>query len=209
LKVRKPKRLPLEALAPYLLELPDPPRPFDWSALFGNDRTVELEVGFGKGGFLVAVGEANPETNYVGVEIDRALQLYVATRIAKRELRNVRVARADARLFMQGFVGSGSLRAIHVYFPDPWWKKRHKKRRVFTKSFAAECARTLQPGGLLFLATDVEEYFGVMTELMGATQSFERLPENEPLQRSETNFERKAREQGQAVWRARFRRTAT
>lgn len=203
--MRKGKRLPLEALAPYLLELPQPPDPFDWPAVFGNDRPVELEVGFGKGGFLVAVSQANPEINYVGVEIDRALQLYVATRIAKRGLRNVRVAKADARLFIRDCVPAASLNAVHVYFPDPWWKKRHKKRRVFTDTFAAECARVLRPGGRLFIASDVEEYFGVMTGLVEGTREFRRL-EEKIAAAVVTNFERKAREQERGVWRAAYER---
>jgi tRNA (guanine-N7-)-methyltransferase len=204
--VRKAKRLPLEALAPYLLEIPFPPSPADWSAVFGNTRPIEAEVGFGKGGFLVAVSEAHPETNYIGVEIDRALQLYVATRLAKRALRNVRVARADARMFLQHFVPPSSLQAIHVYFPDPWWKKRHKKRRVFTAEFASLCARALQPGGMLLVATDVEEYFSVMTDLVRATTSFDPLSPEASQATCMTNFERKAREQGREVWRATFRR---
>jgi tRNA (guanine-N7-)-methyltransferase len=203
--VRKGKRLPLDALAPYLLEVPLAPTPFDWQAVFGNDRPVELEVGFGKGGFLVESAQMNPNTNYVGVEIDRALQLYVATRLAKRDLRYVRVVRADARLFLRDCVPTASLHAVHVYFPDPWWKKRHKKRRVFSEGFAQECVRILRPGGQLHIASDVEEYFAVMTALVEGTTRFHPLPQ-EPTVEARTNFERKARERGREVWRGGYLR---
>src|SRR5439155_1423154 len=83
-------------------------------------RPVEVEVGFGKGAFLVDAGLAHPGTNYLGIEVVRKLQLYVATRLAKRNLRNVRVACTDARLFFRDRVSTGSLEAVHVYFPDPW-----------------------------------------------------------------------------------------
>src|SRR5439155_7287967 len=92
LSVRRAPRLPPEELAPYLLAAPDPPAPIDWAALFGNDRPVELEVGFGKGLFLLTAAIANPGINFVGVEVVRKYQLFTATRMAKRNLRHVRVA---------------------------------------------------------------------------------------------------------------------
>jgi tRNA (guanine-N7-)-methyltransferase len=214
--------LPLEQLAPLLLELPLSrgadipvcpagknacPTCLDWPAIFGNANPVELEVGFGKGAFLIAVAPIHPEINYVGVEIDRGLQLYVANRVAKRELHNVRLVKADARLFIHDYVATASLRAVHVYFPDPWWKKRHKKRRVFTEAFARECERSLAPAGRLHLATDVEEYFGVMTRLVAERTSLRPvpLPERAPVADDHgnmTNFERTARLQGRTVWGA-------
>jgi tRNA (guanine-N7-)-methyltransferase len=200
--VRKPQRLPLKELAPYLLEVSPTPTVFDWTAVFGNADPVELEVGFGKGTFLLAAAQAHPGVNYVGVEIDRGLQLYVATRMAKRGLSNVRLIQGDARLIVRDYIAAESLRAVHVYFPDPWWKKRHKKRRVFTAEFAAQCERLLVPGGRLHLATDVEEYASVMTQLLADHTKLCRLPEVPQDVASVTNFERKAKEQGRGVWRA-------
>jgi tRNA (guanine-N7-)-methyltransferase len=211
--VRKGKRLPLEALQPYLLARPEEPILFNWSDVFGNDHPVELEVGFGKGTFLVETAQSHPEINYVGIEIDRGLQLYVATRIAKRQLHNVRLLCGDARLVLRDHVPAALLQAVHVYFPDPWWKKRHRKRRVFTAEFAAECERVLQPGGRLHFASDVEEYFGVITQLVAERPAMKRIetPEVEPLVPSVegvTNFQRKALAQGRSVGRAVFEKSA-
>ena len=93
---------------------------------------------------LVTAGTAHPETNYLGIEIVRKYQLFTATRLAKRELRNVRVACVDARPFLRDWLAAGSVRRVHVYFPDPWWKARHKKRRVFAEPRFLELFSPLQ-----------------------------------------------------------------
>jgi tRNA (guanine-N7-)-methyltransferase len=216
--VRRSRRLPPEQLAPYLLEppgLPHPhrppaewardPTPLDWRAIFGNDRAVELEVGFGKGLFLLTEATCRPEVNFVGVEIVRKYQLYTATRLAHRGLGNVRVVCADARPFLASWVAPESVSVVHVYFPDPWWKTRHHKRRVFTVEFAQACERVLRPGGRLSFATDVEEYAQLVTEEVAQT----RLHPLPPLQPGApqhdldylTNFERKFRKQGKPICR--------
>jgi tRNA (guanine-N7-)-methyltransferase len=214
--VRHPARLPLEQLQPYLLDLPvltqpgspgQPPPLVDWRAVFGNDQPVELEVGFGKGLFLLTSALAHPEINYAGVEIERKYVLFTATRMAKRQLRNVRLAWGDARTFLRERVPESSLQAIHVYFPDPWWKKRHHKRRVFTEEFARHCCRALVPGGKLHVATDVEEYFQIISELLAGVEGLQVLPppaENEPRHDFDylTNYERKKRKAGKPIFRA-------
>jgi tRNA (guanine-N7-)-methyltransferase len=217
--VRKPARLPLEALAPYLfdaacgLAIGSAAKPqaaaVDWAQVFGNDHPVEIEVGFGKGLFLVTAAQAHPETNYLGIEVLRALQLYAATRVAKRKLTNVRVACTDARRFLHEGVPPGSVHAVHVYFPDPWWKKRHHKRRVWTPEFAADCIRVLRPAGKLHVATDVPAYFEHITELLAGRPELRKLWAEEqtgPPRPEEilTNFERKAREKGGSVLRAEY-----
>jgi tRNA (guanine-N7-)-methyltransferase len=216
LNVRRGPRLPLEELAPYLLPTPDAagspgeaPACLDWRAVFGNDRPVELEIGFGKGLFLLTAAQANPEVNFAGVEIVRKYQLHTATRLAKRGLRNVRVGCADVLRFLPRCVATASLQAVHVYFPDPWWKKRHHKRRVFTAAFVAECARVLRPGGQLHAATDVPEYAQLMSVLLAEQPLLRPLPpppENNPINDLDylTNFERKFRKQGKPIHRLRY-----
>lgn len=179
--------------------------PISWPGVFGNDHPVEIEVGFGKGLFLVTAGPACPKVNFLGIEIQRKFQLSVANRLAKRELKNVRVACTDARNLMTNHVPPGSVQAVHVYFPDPWWKKRHRKRRVFTLDFCKTCQQVLQAAGKLHVVTDVQDYFAIITELLAATQ-FTALPVPEPDDPSHdldylTNFERKYRKEGRPIYR--------
>ncbi|HJZ59118.1 MAG TPA: tRNA (guanosine(46)-N7)-methyltransferase TrmB [Gemmataceae bacterium] len=190
-----------------------PLAPLNWESLFGNTNPVEIEVGTGKGLFLLTAAMARPGTNFFGIEIVRKYQLYAATRYAIRKLPNVKTACADAKAALRDYLPTGSVAAVHVYFPDPWWKKRHKKRRVFTPEFAADAARVLAPGGRLLVATDVEEYFGVMTGIVRAMPAFREVAAETSTAAVEeagyqTNFERKARLSGTPVWRATFERTA-
>ena len=217
--MRKPRRLSPEELAPYVLELPvahpnrrpgeppEPPKPIDWRQLFGNDNPVEVEVGFGKGLFLLTEATARPDTNFLGIEIVRKYQLYAATRVARRKLANVKTCCADAKAVLRDHVPAGSVEAVHVYFPDPWWKKRHKKRLLFTPDFAASVLKVLAPGGRLHFASDVPDYFEMVTGLLAGMPGFVRLPPpdpNEPRHDMDylTNFERKFRKQGKPIFRA-------
>jgi tRNA (guanine-N7-)-methyltransferase len=209
--LRRARRLPLEELAPYLLTVPAMPAPFDWQVVFGNAGPVEIEVGFGKGLFLLTAAQACPGVNFLGIEIARKFQLFTATRLAKRALRNVRLAKADARQFLRDHIAPSSCQAIHIYFPDPWWKTRHHKRRLFTPEFIAQSARVLRSAGRLHLATDVEESFRMITALMDTQPCFRPLP---PPQAPEpahdldylTNFERKFRKEGKTIYRQSYER---
>lgn len=202
--MRNRKQLPLEALRPFELELPAAPAPLDFSAIFGNAGPVELEVGFGKGAVLLAAAQMRPDQNYLGIEIDRGLERFVATRLAKRSLRNVKVIHGDATRLLGEYITPNSLAAVHVYCPDPWWKKRHHKRRVFTPEFARHIERALAPGGELHLATDVAAYFVIMTGLVcSATELYPLRP---PAAIIATNFEVKAIRRSKSVWRASYRK---
>jgi tRNA (guanine-N7-)-methyltransferase len=203
----------LKATAAALPPTPVAPAVIDWAALYGNPNPVEIEVGTGKGLFLLNAALSRPGTNFFGIEIVRKYQLYAAGRYAVRNLPNVKTACADAKQVLRDFVAPGSVAAVHVYFPDPWWKARHKKRRVFTPEFAADAARAITGGGRLYLATDVEEYFGVMTGIVDAMPAFALRPDEEgrAAPRTDagfaTNFERKALETGGRAWRAVYERT--
>jgi tRNA (guanine-N7-)-methyltransferase len=189
-----------------------PGQAIDWKQLFGNANPVEIEVGMGKGLFLLNSAIGRPDVNFFGIEIVRKYQLYAATRFAIRKLTNVKTVCGDARWILQRFVPAASAAAVHVYFPDPWWKSRHKKRRVFTAGFAADAARAIAPGGCMHIASDVEEYFGVMLAILRQMAAFREMRSEMSTESLETagyhtNFERKARRKGTPVWRAEFERT--
>jgi tRNA (guanine-N7-)-methyltransferase len=204
--MRRAVRLPVGELAPYLLEVDASPRSVDWRSLFGNANPVEIEVGFGKGLFLVNSAQARPETNFFGIEIERKYTLFTATRLAKRSLRNAKVAACDARGFLETYVAPGSVSAMHVYFPDPWWKNRHRKRRLFTESFAIACARVLIKGGCLHFVSDVDGYFAESAQMLARLGALTALPTptvKEPSHEMDflTNFERKYRREGRPIYR--------
>jgi tRNA (guanine-N7-)-methyltransferase len=212
--VRTMRRLPPEALEPFLLDVPNPNAlppdspllapapPLDWRNVYGNDRSVEIEVGFGKGLFLVTQGQARPQTNFLGIEIERKYVLLTATRVARTQLTNVKLGCTDARWFLRERVTPESVSALHIYFPDPWWKTRHRKRKLFTRDFADGCVRVLQAEGRLHFVTDVADYFTDTLEMLKEVTALEPLPTPETATDYLTNFERKYRQEGRPIYRA-------
>jgi tRNA (guanine-N7-)-methyltransferase len=195
-------------LRPWFLTLQDlPPAPLDAGPLFESEQALEIEVGTGRGLFLVNAGTTRPATNFLGIEYDFKEARRAARRLQKRALPNVRILGADARIVLEQYLSDGCAIGLHVYFPDPWWKRRHKKRRIFSAEFLVQAARILKSGGLLHAWTDVEEYFQVMTALVDANPQFELLPP--PAERPashdmdyHTSFERKKRKLGLPIYRA-------
>lgn len=213
--MRRPARLPLEQLEPYLLDAPHPRQPgglpaagcpLQWHTVFGDDGPVEIEVGFGKGLFLVASAQARPDVRFFGIEIERKYALFTATRLAKLGVTNVKLACTDARWLLRTSIPEASVQAVHVYFPDPWWKTRHRKRKLFTAEFAKDAARVLVPGGVLHFVTDVEGYYRETMEMLREVGVFKILPLPERYEGKEgeylTNFERKYRAEGRPIWHA-------
>jgi tRNA (guanine-N7-)-methyltransferase len=166
------------------------------------DRPLEIEIGSGKGTFLLARGEERPEVNILGIEWAREFALYAADRVRRRGLTNVRMLNTDAVEFIRWRVPDGIVRVIHLYFPDPWPKKRHHKRRTVTGSFLAQAHRVLEPGGELRIVTDHDGYWQWMEEhIAGASELFEVRPfaggsEDGGGELVGTNFERKYRREG-------------
>lgn len=188
-----------------------PPDRIDWPQLFGNTHPVEIEVGFGKGLFLATSATTNPETNYFGIEIIRKYQLYATSRLARRNLTNAKTCCADAARILRNHVDESSVHAVHVYFPDPWWKARHKKRTLFTPEFARLVLRVLKPDGILHFATDVPDYAEMVAEVLITVPELELLPPPEEVAPTHdmdylTNFERRFRKQGKPIHRSRHRK---
>ncbi len=207
--MRKPQRLSPEFLAGFCFDLPAPPSQLDWTKLFGNDRPVELEIGCGKGAFIVHAAQSRPEVNFAGIEVVRKYQLYTANRLGRRGLTNAKMCCADARFALAWSIQSGSLDAVHVYFPDPWWKMRHQKRRIVTPEFLIWTIRALKPEGHFHLASDVPAYFAASEEILAAQPLLQRRTDLGDERGVITNFERKALEKGGAIHHGIWRRVGS
>ena len=179
-----------------------------WDRLFGNESPVEVEIGCGKGRFLINSAMAYPGINYIGIE--RALRYFriMKERVVRRELGNVRLLRDDAVYFVERFIPDGAVSAYHIYFPDPGPKKRHRKRRLFNPRFLEEIERTLAVEGTLDFATDYVEYYEEIRALLEASDrldALEEIPERvRELGRDLTNFETKYTAEGRAIHRGAY-----
>ena len=199
------------SLSRHLLSFDDLPQPWDILELFSREAPLEVEIGSGKGMFLLDASHERPEVNFLGIEIAYKYAEFSAVRLAKRDVPNARVASADAARVMHEILPAGSVAAVHIYFPDPWWKARHKKRRVMNAAFLGHVERTLQPGGTLHFWTDVKEYFDASLDLISKHTRIEG-PYDVPERLAEhdldyhTNFERRVRQSTRPVYRAEFRK---
>jgi tRNA (guanine-N7-)-methyltransferase len=196
-------------LSRHFREAADLPAVFDQAAFFERAAPLEVEVGSGKGLFLAGAGARYPDRNFLGIEVARKYARYAAARLAKQQASNALVVCGDAlELFQRWFAGE-SLAAVHVYFPDPWWKKRHKKRRVMNEQFLRDVERTLLVGGRLHFWTDVEEYFRTTLALIKDTVNLAgpltvvEQPAEHDLD-YHTHFERRTRKSELPVYRAEF-----
>ncbi len=174
-------------------------------------RPLEIDVGCGKGMSVAGAASARPDINYIGVELRHKYARYTASRLAKLQLTNAVAIMADAERMFSEDIPSDSVDGVHVLFPDPWWKARHKKRRIMNPKFLVQVERVLQPGGKLHFWTDVEEYFHVgvetvqeATSLQGPFEVPEKAPEHDLDFR--TNFERRKRQAGLPIYRSEFRK---
>ncbi|HUM02694.1 MAG TPA: tRNA (guanosine(46)-N7)-methyltransferase TrmB [Thermoanaerobaculia bacterium] len=182
--------------------------PIDLASLFGRSAPVELEIGTGKGRFLLESAAARPDRSWLGLEIEREYCALARLRAARRGLSNLRVESLDGREFVIRRLPPASLAGLHVYFPDPWPKKRHHKRRLFTPAFAAAAARALVPGSLFRVASDHPDYWATIEEVLTAEPLLARLSEAEAGPwASGTNYELKFAASGRPVFKAVFRRT--
>lgn len=170
-----------------------------WIEIFGCDKPVEIEIGIGKGRFLIDAALRREDVHYVGVEWAMKYVRMAHDRCVRRGLSNVRFVRADAREFVEFFVPARSVSAYHIYFPDPWPKKRHHKRRLFDLAFLSEVERTLVQGGRLWLATDFGEYFDVMVDVLSQSHSMREVEAQ--WEGAKTNYEEKYLAEGKPIYR--------
>ncbi|MGQ9505249.1 MAG: tRNA (guanosine(46)-N7)-methyltransferase TrmB [Thermogutta sp.] len=193
----------------YYRDLAVIPKPWQSEPVFGRSAPLEVEVGSGKGLFLSRAAAGTPGVDFVGLEIAQKYARFSAARLAKLGVRNAVIIHGDAQRFFAEWLSPESVAAVHVYFPDPWWKKRHKKRRVINETFVRNVERVLQPQGRFHFWTDVAEYFETAIDLIKRSTNLkgpfpvpERPAENDMDFR--THFERRVRLQGGIIYRAEF-----
>ncbi len=185
--------------------------PGDWERVFGNQAAVEVEVGPGKGRFLFKEARRRPEVNFLGIEWAKRYLHELERKLGRDRPSNVRVAFADARRLFADWIPENSLQAVHVYFPDPWWKKRHTRRRLVTPSFIQNLGRCLWEGGLFYFATDVPDYFQVVADMMAGFENFKKIFEKRYAPDASdapdrSNFEAKMRQQGRWIFEAHWQK---
>jgi len=176
----------------------------DLRAIFGRDVPVEIEIGAGKGEFIIERAAEFPERDFIAVELSGTITHVLAVRCGRAGLKNLRVARMDARTLVNLMLPDASVAAFHIYFPDPWPKERHVKHRLFTPTLSASLYRTLAPGAIAYVATDVRNYAGEIFPMMeeaGFVRAVESAPGAE-----RTGFAHKYVTAGKAVFSASFRR---
>jgi len=189
--------------------LPFQAAPLDFVAAFGREAPTVLEIGFGMGDATAHIAAARPETNFIGVEVHEAGVGALLKRIGEQSLTNLRIVHHDAVEVLQQMVAPGSLAGIHVFFPDPWHKKRHHKRRLVQPPFVRQLVTRIAPGGYLHCATDWQPYAEQMLEVLSAepalvntAPAYATKPDYRPL----TKFEARGMKLGHGVWDLVFRR---
>ena len=176
-----------------------------FTELFGNDNPVVLEIGFGMGKSLVEMAENDPNTNFIGIEVHRPGVGACLSEAGERGLTNLRVMEYDAVEVFKKMIPDGSLARVQLYFPDPWHKKRHHKRRIVQPEFVQMVREKLAIGGKFHMATDWEQYAEHMAEVMNAAPGYENTATNgdyvaRPDYRPITKFEVRGQKLGHGVW---------
>ncbi|HZN54976.1 MAG TPA: tRNA (guanosine(46)-N7)-methyltransferase TrmB [Candidatus Polarisedimenticolaceae bacterium] len=182
-----------------------------WPEVFGRDGRVEVEIGIGKGRFLIAAASARPDVLHLGVEWSNEYLRIAEGRAQRAGLQNVRFVRVDAGDLVRRAIPPGSVAAYYVFYPDPWPKKRHQKRRFLQAVNADAIADTLVGGGWLHVATDHDEYWAAIQPLLDRHACFERwssfggtgfpLPVEGPLTNFEAKYEAEGRSRHRGTWR--------
>lgn len=199
----------LTSLGPRFI-IPYHPTPLDLNAAFARAAAKVVEIGFGMGGATADIAARHPDIDYLGIEVHVPGVGSLLKRIGELGLDNVRIVQHDAVEVLRDMIVPDSLDGVHVFFPDPWHKKRHHKRRLIQPAFTHLLASRLKPGGYLHLATDWRDYAEHMLSvleaealLVNSAQGYAPRPDDRPL----TRFEQRGLRLGHGVWDLRFQRT--
>jgi tRNA (guanine-N7-)-methyltransferase len=186
-------------------------QPVDWDACFGRRAPRVLEIGFGMGEATAQLAHQQPERDFIGVEVHTPGVGSLLLRMRELGLDNVRIVQHDAVEVLRDMVTPGSLDAVHVYFPDPWHKKRHHKRRLIQPALVALVASRLRPGGLLHCATDWQDYAEHMLRVLQGEAALRNTAQDyaqRPSWRMPSRFEQRGLRLGHGVWDLLFERRA-
>lgn len=183
----------------------------DLADAFGRSGACHLEIGFGNGASLLAMAQANPDNNYLGIEVHRPGVGTLLLQIERHEIENIRVICADAVEVIRRNLADACLDAVYIFFPDPWHKTKHRKRRLVQVGFVELLRQKLRPGGLLHMATDWEDYAMHMLKVMQSVEGFTNLAADDrfcerPGYRLLTKFEQRGLHLGHGVWDLMFRK---
>lgn len=185
--------------------------PLDFTQLFGRVAPVTLEIGFGNGESLAHMAQAAPERDFIGIEVHTPGVGHLLKLIGEKGLTNVRVLNTDAVDILQQRIPEGSLDRVQLFFPDPWHKKKHHKRRIVQAGFVSLIASRLRTGGVFHMATDWQNYAEHMVEVMQASSGFVNLAPEPPYsprpdERPLTKFENRGMKLGHGVWDLLYRK---
>jgi tRNA (guanine-N7-)-methyltransferase len=209
-RVSKAQQRAHEALLP-LFGIPFAHEIIDLDRVFGRSATKILEIGFGMGETTAAIAACYPENDYLGIEVHTPGVGSLFKQIQEREVANVRIIQHDAVEVLTHMIAPRTLEGVHVFFPDPWPKKRHRKRRLIQPPFIALLAERMKPGAYLRVATDWEDYAHHILATLSAAQSLRNTAEDCapcPEYRPQTKFESRGLRLGHKVWDIVFRRLA-
>jgi tRNA (guanine-N7-)-methyltransferase len=185
----------------------------DFQTLFGRQGFRVLEIGFGNGASLAEMAASHPENDYLGIEVHRPGVGNLLLQIEKQGLNNIRVSNDDAVEVLEQQIPNASLDAVYLFFPDPWHKKKHHKRRIVQPAFVQRLRRKLKMGGIFHMATDWENYAEHMLKVMSSAAGFENLAGEgnyiaRPAYRPLTKFEQRGHRLGHGVWDLIFKKIA-
>jgi tRNA (guanine-N7-)-methyltransferase len=183
--------------------MPFAPHTCDFAARFGRHAPLVLEIGFGMGDATATIAQALPELNFLGVEVHTPGVGALLKRIGELGLSNLRLIQHDAVQVLQEMVEPGSLAGVHVFFPDPWHKKKHNKRRLIQPEFVRLLASRLAPGGYVHCATDWQPYAQQMLEVLSNEPALSNTADGfapKPMYRPLTKFENRGLRLGHGVW---------
>lgn len=184
-------------------------QPLDTAAVFGRQAPLVLEIGFGMGGATAQIARTLPDHDFIGCEVHEPGVGALLKLIGEQEIPNIRIFQHDAVEVLEHMIPAGTLAGVHLFFPDPWHKKRHNKRRLIQPEFVAKLVRHLAPGGYLHCATDWEPYAQQMLDVLSAEPLLENSADGyapKPDYRPLTKFEQRGLKLGHGVWDLVFRR---